>query len=242
MFDAFLNVIFGPLLGLGPFWCLFFLSLIVSVITILFTKIFTNQVEMKVLKDELKKYQKQMKELKKDPNKLMEVQKKAMRVNMQYFKKSLKPTLFTFIPIILIFGWMNAHLAFEPLSPGEKFDVVVDFHKGIQGNVSLEAQGLEILGPSSVVIKDDSARFSLKGPAGDYSLLFSSNNASVEKNVVVSTARDYAPVLEKYKSDVFKSVKIKNKPLKIFGLGWIWIYIILAVIFSSVLRKLFKVY
>jgi len=83
MFDAFLNVIFGPLLGLGPFWCLFFLSLIVSVITILFTKIFTNQVEMKVLKDELKKYQKQMKELKKDPNKLMEVQKKAMRVNMR---------------------------------------------------------------------------------------------------------------------------------------------------------------
>jgi uncharacterized membrane protein (DUF106 family) len=31
-------------------------------------------------------------------------------------------------------------------------------------------------------------------------------------------------------------------PVKIFGLGWIWAYLILAIIFSSIYRKILKVY
>ena len=42
---------------------------------------------------------------------------------MKYMMHSLKPTLFTFLPIILIIGWMNAHYAFSPIQPGESFSV-----------------------------------------------------------------------------------------------------------------------
>ncbi len=243
MFDSFFNALFGPLLKLGPFWTLVILSLVVSIIIIIITKFFTNQTEMKALKEELKKHQKEMKGLKKEPQKLMEVQKKAMKINMQYFKKSLKPTLFTFIPIILIFGWMNAHLAYEPLMPGENFDVFVNLHKGVRGNVSLEAQGLEIIGASTVDIQDYIAKFSLKSEkSGDYTLEFDSNEDSIQKNVLITNSRNYASVKESFKNDIFKSIEVKNKPLKIFGFGWIWIYIICAILFSSILRKVFKVY
>ena len=39
----------------------------------------------------------------------MEVQKLAMEKNMKYMLQSLKPTLFTFIPIIFIFSWLRTY-------------------------------------------------------------------------------------------------------------------------------------
>ena len=53
-----------------------------------------------------------MKTLRSDPDKMMVVQRKAMETNMKYMMQSMRPTLFTLIPIIVIFGWLNATLAF----------------------------------------------------------------------------------------------------------------------------------
>ena len=53
------------------------------------------------MKDKLKGYQKQMKEIRNNPKEMMAVQKKTMELNMKYMKHSLKPTLITFLPIIL---------------------------------------------------------------------------------------------------------------------------------------------
>ncbi|MDO8656456.1 MAG: EMC3/TMCO1 family protein, partial [Nanoarchaeota archaeon] len=120
---AFLDSIFDPTLGklleLGPFWALLILSLIISLLIILVYKYFTNQVEMKRLKEQQKEFQQKMKSLKSNPEELMKIQKEAMGVNMQYMKHSLKATLITMLPVILIFGWMNGHLANEPIFPNE---------------------------------------------------------------------------------------------------------------------------
>lgn len=51
--------------------------------------------------------QKELKELKDNPEKFMEAQKMMMEKNMQYMKHSMKPTLITFVPLILIFGWLR---------------------------------------------------------------------------------------------------------------------------------------
>ena len=62
--DSLLNPVFGPLLKLGPFWAIFILSLIISLLIVLVYKYATNQEEMKRLKDQQKDFQKKMKELK----------------------------------------------------------------------------------------------------------------------------------------------------------------------------------
>ena len=243
MFDAFFNTIFGPLLNLGALVTVLILSLLVSLLMVFIYKWMTNQHEMKQLKGDLKKYQKRMRELRKDPEKFMEVQKKANKLNIKYMKESFKPTLVTFIPIIIIFGWMNAHLYYEPISPGQNFVVDVFVDKNLKGNVSVEVdEGLDVIGDSNKAVNNDKATFTFKGSQGEHWMTFNFLDASVQKNVLLTNELAYVPPIENFEEQI-KTVAIHQNKLKIlFGLSWLWSYIIFAVVFSMILRKLLKVY
>jgi len=244
MLDPFFNIIFGFLLNWPPIFAILFLSAVISVIIVGITKLFTDQKEMKRLKEELSGHQKKMKELKDDPEKMLEIQKKAMSTNMQYMGKSMKSTLFTFIPLLLIFGWMQGHFAYEPLAPGEPFTLKVILENGAAGNVSITVpEGLEVIGEPSWPITDHTVTFQLKGDSGDYFATLSSNGQEVDKAITITTERKYAAITETYKSDVFKSAQLGNKTLKVFWkISWFWAYLIFAMVFSIVLRKAIKVY
>ncbi|MBW3019241.1 hypothetical protein KY329_03590, partial [Candidatus Woesearchaeota archaeon] len=86
------------------------------------------------------------------------------------------------------------------------------------------------------------AVFTLKGEKGSHLLTFTSGEHSVDKKVLVTDERAYEDVREDYRDDVFKSIQLGNKPLKVWGLSWFWLYLIFAIVGSSVLRKVFKVY
>lgn len=103
--------LFSPLLKFGDGLGVIIISALLTLLITLFYKIFTNQELMKSLKAELKSMQKEMKTLKDNPEKFMKVQKQAMQKNLQYMKHSMKPTLITFIPLILIFGWLRLRFA-----------------------------------------------------------------------------------------------------------------------------------
>lgn len=107
MFDNFFNLVFGPVMNLPDPLNLLIISFILTGIITLAYKYLTDQTKMKELKTEMKDMQKKMKEMKDQPGKMMEMQKEAMKRNMEYMKHSMKPTLFTFIPIIIIFGWLR---------------------------------------------------------------------------------------------------------------------------------------
>ena len=135
--DPILNPVLQPLINLGPFWAIVVLSLLISLVIVLVYKYFTNQNEMKRLKDEQKEFQKKMKELRSQPEEMMKVQKEAMSANLQYMKHSFKATLITMLPIILIFSWMNAHLMYEPIFPEETYSVSAQFAEGVTGEAEL---------------------------------------------------------------------------------------------------------
>lgn len=242
--EKFFDSIFGFMLNWGPLWAILVLSFIISLLIVLIYKWMTDQKEMKQLKDELKEYQTKMKGLKDQPDKLMQVQKEAMSVNMKYMGKSMKPTLVTFIPILLIFGWMNANFAFAPLMPGEEFSLEAYMEKGIAGNVSVTVpEGMEVVGDKTKKISDRKASFKLKGKEGEYLVTLSSNEEDVDKKLRITTGAKYEEAIETYKSDVFKTATLGNKQLKVvWRLSWIWVYIISAIVFSMVLRKAMKVY
>jgi len=127
MFEGILSPIFDPLLKLPMLWVIVIMSFLITFLITLIYKFTTNQSLMKDLKNEMKELQKEMKELKSEPQKMMAVQKKAMQSNMKYMSHSMRSMLFTFIPIILIFGWMNANLAYEPIVPNQEFTTSVLF-------------------------------------------------------------------------------------------------------------------
>ena len=243
----FLNLVFAPLLKLPVLWAVIILSFTISIIVIIVTKYFTNQSLMKKIKEDIKEHQKQMKELKSNPAKAMEVQKKTMEMNMTYMKHSLKPTLITFIPIILIFGWMSSHFAYESIRPQQDFSVSAIFQKNTNGNAEIIApDGTTLIDGKVKKIENDKATWNLKGAEGEHTLEFSYNGETQQKNVLITNGESYIEPSKKT-SGTIKSVQINYKPKKIVNLfgwkiGWLGTYILSSIIFTTSLRKLLKVY
>ncbi len=258
--DAILNPIFGPLLGLPSFWTVVIISFIIALIMIIIYKYTTNQVVMKELKGQLKGYQKQLKEHRSDPSKMKEINKKMMEVNVKFFKHSMKSMFITWIPIIIIFGWMNAHLGYYPILPGQEFSTTVSFEEGIDGEVELITPlGVELLGDKIQEIEDEKASWKLRGITGEHTLEYRFEDEKVLKEVLITEERSYKNPIKTKKGFLsfggdhipdesnMVQISISNErvyPLRLFGLklSWFWTYFIFTFVFNMILRKVMKVY
>lgn len=243
----FLNILFAPLFKLSVLWATILLSFVVSLIIIIITKYTTNQALMKRLKDDIKEYQRQIKESKSEPAKAMELQKKAMQLNMQYMMHSLRPTLITFIPIILIFGWMSTNFAYESIKPNQQFSVTVFFEKNTNGEAQLIVpEEVTLVDDKAKKIENDRATWALKGKEGEHIMEFVYNGERQQKSILITNNDRYIEPVKKT-NGVIKSIQIDYKPKKIlnlFGwnLGWLGTYIIFSIVFTMGLRKVMKVY
>lgn len=248
MFDSLLNPIFAPLLGLPILWSIIIIALVIAVFITFVYKWMTDQHLMKTLKEDMKSFQKQMKEFKQDPKKVMEIQKRAMETNMKYMMHSMKPTLITFIPLIIIFGWLNANLAYEPITPGAEFTTTAIFEEGTTGTIDIIApEELELLTDSTQEITDSKAQWKLKGPTGGYILEYTYNEESYSKEILITDKQAYKQPITTIKDSKLKILQTDNpkiKPLNIFGwkIGWLGTYIIFSIVFSMSLRKLLKLH
>ena len=158
LYDAINNVIspvFDPLLNLSPFFGILIISLVISVIVTFIYKWVTDQELMKTLKTDIKELQSEMKKFKQHPEKMMAINKKMMEKNTQYMKHTLKPTLFTFLPLILIIGWLSTTYAYDPISPGESFTVYALMSDVTVGDASIGIpEGIRLLsGNTSEVVR-----------------------------------------------------------------------------------------
>src|SRR3989344_4199474 len=244
----FLNIVFAPLLKLPLLWVIVTLSIIVSLIIILITKFTTDQVLMKKLKDDLKSHQKQIKELRNEPAKAMEVQKKTMELNMKYMMHSLRPTIITFIPIILIFGWMSSTFAFESIKPQQDFSVTAFFEKNSNGNAEIVVpEEIKIVSDKTQRIENDKAAWALKGQDGEHVLEFVYNGERQQKSILITNDNKYIEPIKKTGNGRIKSIQInyiQKKIINLFGwkIGRLGPYIIFSIVFTMALRKVMKVY
>ncbi|MFP4402918.1 MAG: EMC3/TMCO1 family protein [Candidatus Woesearchaeota archaeon] len=271
IFNSILDPIFSPLLVLEPLLSLVIISFLIALLTTLAYKKFTDQSLMKDLKDEIKTLQKQMKELKDKPDKMLKVQKKVMDTNMKYMMHSLKPMFFTFIPIILIFGWLHSHMAYYPIVEDQEFTVTIFFEENYDDLVSLEKLPNDVFlvkGDLNQKIADYNTEWVLTGKQGDYNLKFNFKDEIFEKIIKIAKdekKREYAsPVISQKDNQMFSEfgierVEVNNqrvRPLKdapfvggilgsipwVGNFGWLGTYILLSIFFSITLRKLLKVY
>jgi len=246
MFESVLNPIFAPLLSFGYFWAILIISFVLTLLITLVYKYTTNQDLMKKLKSDMKKLQNEMKKFKDNPSKVMAHQKKIMSKNMEYMKHSLKPTLFTFIPIIIIFGWLNANLAYLPIQPDSQFQIFADFKEGSFGNISLEVlPKITFLSNQTQTVVNNKVSWSLQGPKGNYQMKLTYGNREFQKDLIISSD-NYAQPDTIVKDSELTKISIANNKVKplgslsIFGWmpGWLGTYIIFSLIFSFGLRKL----
>lgn len=249
------NPLFDPLLKLGAFWALLLTAAVLSLTITLIYKWMTNQEEMKSLKQKTKDFQKQMKEHKDNPKKLMAIQKEAMSINSKYMMKSMKPTLVTFLPIIIIFGWLGANLAYAPIHVDDSFSLELHFKDATIQNLTLIVpDGLELVGEPTKAITNNIVKWDLKAKEiGIYELGFTYGGKQYNQPIKVTDAKlgDYATVDQKISDGsslkLIKTILTPIKPMGEFSLfgwhpNWLWTYIIFSMIFSLGLRKAMGLY
>ncbi len=248
VFENLLNPVFDPLLNLPTLLAVVILSFFISLVITVVYKFTTNQNLMKDLKEEMKEFQKEVKELKKEPEKAMQVQKKAMQTNMKYMMHSMKSTLYSIIPIIIIFSWMNANFAYEPILEGKDFTTAVIFDEGVDGTIELSVpQGIAVDGDKIKEIKDGKVKWVLSGESGEYLLEYIVDGKKYYKEVIITEKNRYKEPIKMINDGVVKSIQIEHKEKKLINLfgwkiGWLGAYIIFSIIFSMLVRKVIKVY
>jgi len=260
--ESILNPIFSPILKIPTLLAVALLSFLISLIITIVYKFTTDQNLMKQLKDEMKELQKEMKELKNHPDKAMEVNKRFMNTNKKYMIQSFKSTIYSILPIFIIFGWMNAHFAYDPILPGQEFTTTAVV-KNFDGQIELSVpDGVEISGDAIKQVKDSEVKWVLSGDEGEYLLEYIIDGDKETKELLITTEREYKgvdktkkPFLsffsppEPYisKGSNIELIRIDNNPKKVlnlFGLklSWLWTYIIFSIVFSMLTRKIIKVY
>jgi len=243
-------------------------SLLMSLVSVLAYKFFTDQIKLKSIQDEQKKLREEMKKHKDDSKKVMKLNKRAMELSMEMMPQTFKSMMITIIPLFLVFSWLGANFAFEPIQPGEVFNTTVEFEKAVDvnGEVVLSvSEGLVIVGSANQGVVDNKVTWQLKGDEGTYALQYEYEQEMYQLDVMISDANSGAqPKLEKQKKIFFvmavgdgipkessiKSIRVdlnSARPLgsfSIFGMhpSWLAVYILSSLVFSMVLRKVLKVY
>lgn len=262
------STIFDPLLNpilnaFGPLLSMIIISLFVAFLTTLIYRYATDQQKMKSLKSSMKRYRKKISKVKDDPDKAMKLQKEMMKLNGDYMKNSFKSMIFTIVPVMLFLGWFAAHFAFNPILPGEEFNITVDIREGVSGSV-------ELFAPDALSVDDDFVKNISgsnrivwtgisSGEPGEYDLSVIHNGTGEEKffSVIITERQSYATpkhVFEEDESRAFSSISIGMDKLLMFEdvpvlgslplikkAGWLGAYILFSIIFTSILRKLFDV-
>jgi len=248
VFENLLNPIFGPLLNLPTLWAVILLSFLISLIITVVYKYTTNQDLMKQLKDEMKEFQREIKELKKEPEKAMQVQKKSMQTNMKYMMQSMKSTLYSIVPIIIIFSWMSANFAYDPILPGQDFTTTVVFEENVEGMIELSIPvGLTIDGGARKAVKDSEVKWVLSGEKGEYLLEYIFDGKKYGIEILITKEKRYKEPIKMVRDGIVRSIEVENKPKKLLNLfgwqvGWLGTYIMFSILFSILIRRIIKVY
>lgn len=117
------DILFNTLLGV------MFISITVSLIIVVITAKVVDQNEMKKLKDKMAKFQEKTKDAKKknDTKQLNKVSKEMMGLQSTMMSKSMKPMMYTMVPIILIFGWLRQYTDLQNFVEAQGYLVTLPF-------------------------------------------------------------------------------------------------------------------
>lgn len=112
--ESFFNSVFGWAVTMSPLTGVVVVAFTMTLLVTLIYKFMTDQEAMKNLKQEMKDLRKELKLAAQDPVRMAELNKISMEKSMQQMKQSLKPTLITMLPLILVLGWLKT--TYEPLT------------------------------------------------------------------------------------------------------------------------------
>jgi len=104
---AILDPSVGALLNWNVSWGMVIITAVLTIIITLLQKYTTDQETLRQLKKEQKLLNEEMKKFKDHPEKMMELQKKSLEFIPKTMDITMRPLMYTAIPIILFFRWFS---------------------------------------------------------------------------------------------------------------------------------------
>jgi len=104
----------GKLLELHLTWGMIGMVFLISLATTLIQKYATDQKRIKEMKEEQKKMSEEAKKYKEHPEKLLEMNKKQMEFMGEMMRYSMRPIIYTGIPLVLLFRWFLDYFSVMP--------------------------------------------------------------------------------------------------------------------------------
>jgi uncharacterized membrane protein (DUF106 family) len=248
--------IYYAFMSLPYFWIIFIISLLATFLTTIIYKYTTDQKMLKQIKKDMKDLKEQIKKHKTDQKKMMKIQKEMLDKNMVMMKQSFKSMLYTFIPLILVFAWLAATIAYAPVQPNSNVTITAVISNSYPGdmnsiNISSMPQTkiTRNLGYAPANDKNKEIQWVMQlGGNGTYTVMVESQTFKQSKEILVTTGKKYSNPISLYKESQLKEIIVGNEKvrplqgipvLQIFG--WLGTYIILSILMSIGLRKLLDV-
>ncbi|MDD3263557.1 MAG: EMC3/TMCO1 family protein [Candidatus Nanoarchaeia archaeon] len=240
----------------NPTISLIILSLVITFVTKIITKFTTDQSKLKSIREETKELQKKMKEAlkKKDTKAYDKLQTRSLQLSQQQMQMSMKSLMYTFLPIILLFGLLRSNIANESLNIGDNLDIEIKLKEIkeveiISKNNFSTKDTLPVENNSNMIIpKTKIFTINLENIQFDENITIKTKNSS--ENIEIKTSKFETTdmlTIYKFKESDFSSAKVLLNEKIYFNflflkLNWFWTYFILAMIFNTLLTKLLKIY
>jgi uncharacterized membrane protein (DUF106 family) len=91
------------------------IAALITLVTTLVQKYFTDQKTIKELRNESKILSEEMKQYKDHPEKLMELQRKQFEIMGKTMPLTMRPLLYTAIPFVLFLRWFSDYFTLHPI-------------------------------------------------------------------------------------------------------------------------------
>lgn len=209
---------------------------------------------------------KRLKELKReakasgDKAALLRLRATSNRVAQKGIGQEWKPLLFSLLPMIVLTTWMWQRLAFVPPRAGEALVLRAEFPASAAGHLAHLApvDGVNIKDGWVKAIKAGTApnadgalaEWTVLGDAGPHNLTVRYEGRSYEHPVQVGE-RSYAEPLREHDQNVLRS-EVQLRPVKLFGIvpgidrlgiaPWMVAYLVLAIVFVPLVKRVLRVY
>jgi len=260
------DLIMRPFSRFDPIWGMVVISAFTGILMLVIYKYFSNQVEIKRVKDRIKAYFLAIILYKDSFGVLVRSVKDIVWANFRYMGLNLLPLLFMIVPVGLFLIQMNWWYGYKPFSPGEKFllKAKVANQVDLEGTrISLEVpEGLEIQSPPLRIPTISEVSWLLGAKQnGNYDIKVRIDDHEVTKSVVISDNMERLVLLRHASGfwdsllypgetaippvSLISSVQVCYGPslMNIFGyeVHWIIVYFVLSIFFGLALKGVFKV-
>ncbi|MBT3408106.1 DUF106 domain-containing protein [Candidatus Woesearchaeota archaeon] len=219
---------------------------IVALIATLFStvvyKYTTDQLLLKRIKRETKELQEKSKSFKDNQEKLMQINKEIMSKSFEQMKITFKSSMYTMLPLLIVFIYLAGNFTYEPIKPNEQFELnIYSNNKSIEYQLPKKIKLIEV----NNIEEDKNYITNLK--------LISNNTGLViipientKHRILISDKIEYEDPIQEISNSKITKIETVHKELtfiNLFGweIGYLGTYIIFSIIFSIILRKLLNV-